>query len=39
MFYSCTNLKTIYVGTGWNTDNVDTTGMFNKCGTQQTTNK
>lgn len=37
MFTNCTNLKTIYVGDGWNTSNADTDSMFDGCGTSSVT--
>lgn len=40
IYYSCMNLKTIYVGNNWNIDNVENkSGMFSNCGTSRTTPK
>ena len=37
MFQYSTNLKTIYVGSNWTTENVQTYLMFNNCGTNSVT--
>lgn len=37
MFSAASNLKTIKVGTNWNTSNAVIDGMFNSCGTTSVT--